>query len=227
MPIHINLLAEAKAEEELRRRDPVKRAILAGMLLVCVLFLWSGLLFVQTLRAKNDVSSLSSQMAVQSKQYDEAMLSQKKLVEITRRMGDLHRLSTNRFLWGSVLNALQQSVVTDVQLVSFHGEQSYAYTEEVKGKTNEFGKLTTFPKPGGTMLRVRLQFDAKDSSPTPGDQVGRYKEAIAKTAFFKTALGKTNEIIMKYVSQPLLDGESGKTIVMFTLEGRLPDKTLK
>lgn len=227
MPIHINLLAEAKAEEELRRRDPVKRAILIGAALVCLMFVWSGLLFLRIHAAKNDVSALDAQMGVQSKQYDDAMAQQKKVVDLTHRMGDLQRLSTNRFLWGSVLNALQQSVVNDVQLVSFRGEQSYTYTEEIKAKTNDFGKITQFPRAGGTTMRIRLQFDAKDSSPTPGDQVGKYKEAIASTAFFKAALGKTNEINLKYVSQPLLDGESGKTIVMFTLEGKLPEKILK
>ena len=37
MPIRINLLAESLAEEDLRRRDPVKRAIIIGALLVAVI----------------------------------------------------------------------------------------------------------------------------------------------------------------------------------------------
>ena len=37
MPIRLNLLAEAQALEESRRRDPVKRAVWAGVFLVLAL----------------------------------------------------------------------------------------------------------------------------------------------------------------------------------------------
>jgi len=37
MPIRINLLAESQALEEMRRRDPVKRAIWVGVLVVSLL----------------------------------------------------------------------------------------------------------------------------------------------------------------------------------------------
>ena len=46
MPIHINLLAEAQAAEELRRHDPVKRAIFIGISLVVVALMWSGMVDV-------------------------------------------------------------------------------------------------------------------------------------------------------------------------------------
>lgn len=42
MPIRLNLLAEAQAMEEMRRRDPVKRAIWVGSLLVAVALAWAG-----------------------------------------------------------------------------------------------------------------------------------------------------------------------------------------
>lgn len=40
MPIRINLLNEALAEEDMRRRDPVKRAIFIGVFLVAVSLVW-------------------------------------------------------------------------------------------------------------------------------------------------------------------------------------------
>ena len=40
MPIRINLLAEAQAAAELRRKNPVKRGIWIGSFLVCVVLLW-------------------------------------------------------------------------------------------------------------------------------------------------------------------------------------------
>ena len=44
MPIRINLLAEAQALEEMRRKDPVKRAALAAGALVCLALVYSSYL---------------------------------------------------------------------------------------------------------------------------------------------------------------------------------------
>ena len=227
MPIRINLLAEAQAEAEMRRRDPVKRAIWAGGLLVGVFLIWSGYLQYQIFSASSQLTAIESQLSVQSKQYDGVMQKEHKRDEINRRLVDLQRIYTNRFLWGPVLNALQQSIVRDVQLVTFRGEQVYLVTEEVKAKTNDVGKITTFPKPGGVTQKIRMQFEAKDASPTPGDQVGNYKLALGDTAFFQKALGKTNDITLRNISPPSLDGDKGKTVVQFTLDCRLPDKLMK
>ena len=49
MPIRINLLAEAKAAEELRRHDPVKRVIFVGALAVALTLVWSSSLQLQTM----------------------------------------------------------------------------------------------------------------------------------------------------------------------------------
>jgi len=48
MPIHINLLAEAQAAEELRRRDPVKRGIFLGASLVVLMLVWSGMIQINS-----------------------------------------------------------------------------------------------------------------------------------------------------------------------------------
>jgi hypothetical protein len=227
MPIRINLLAEAKAEEEMRRRDPVKRAIWAGAILTGLFLLWSGYLQYRIIAGGRQLAAIDDQLSVQSKQYDTITLKERNRTDISRKLVDLQRIHTNRFLWGSVLNALQQSVVSDVQLVAFRGEQRYFTTDEVKAKVNEAGKITVFAKPGGVTERIHLEFDAKDSSPTPGDKVGVYKAALANAPFFQSLLGKTNEINLRSLSPPALDGESGKTMVMFTLDCRFPDRAIK
>ena len=227
MPIRINLLAEAKLEEEMRRRDPVKRAIWAGIFLVGLILLWSGYLQYRIFTARGQVTASEDQLGVQSKQHAEISQKSHELTDINHKLYDLQRISTNRFLWGPVLDALSKSVVPDVQLIAFRGEQSYPVVDEVKAKTNEVGKITVFPKPGGVTQQIHLQFDARDASPTPGDQVGKYKEALAGTDYFISKLGKTNVINLRNISTPALDGESGKTVVMFYLDCRLPDKLMK
>ena len=56
MPIRLNLLAEAQAAEEARRRDPVKRAILAAAFLVAIMLAWSSWLQGRAMLASNQLS---------------------------------------------------------------------------------------------------------------------------------------------------------------------------
>ena len=227
MPISINLLAEAKAEEDLRRRDPVKRAIYVAVALVCLVLMWSSTLYIRTISEKSVLTGLEDQLNSQGKSYQQLLQKEKDLSDITRKLGDLERIDTNRFLWGSMLNALQQSVVSDVRLLSFRGDQSYVLSAETKPQANDVGKIIQFGKPGFVTQKVRLEWNANDSSPTPGDQVGKYKEALSQAPFLTRQLDKNSEITLKNLSAPSIDPESGKTIVMFTLELKLPDKVVK
>ena len=47
MPIRINLLAEAQAAEDLRRRDPVKRSIYVAVCFVVMVLVWISSLQVK------------------------------------------------------------------------------------------------------------------------------------------------------------------------------------
>ena len=57
MPIRINLLAEAQALEDLRRRDPVKRASWAGLLLVLLVLVWISSLQLKAMIARGGIES--------------------------------------------------------------------------------------------------------------------------------------------------------------------------
>jgi len=56
MPIRINLLAEALAEEDLRRRDPVKRAIFIGAFLVALSLVWFSSTWLESMLQKKSLS---------------------------------------------------------------------------------------------------------------------------------------------------------------------------
>ncbi len=227
MPLRLNLLAEAQAEEELRRRDPVKRGIWAGGFLVALVLVWAGWLQFRIMSHKSQLSNLEVRLALQNKSYAKITQNEKDLADLTRKLSDLERLSTNRFLWGNLLNTLQKSTVSDVQMLGLRCEQAHIVTEGTKPKTNsETGKIT-IGKPGSAVERIRLQFDAKDASSTPGDQVGKFKVALSSSDYFRKLLGKTNEITLRNLSPPALDGASGKTVVIFSLECRLPEKSPK
>ena len=136
MPIRLNLLAEVQAEEEMRRRDPVKRAIWVGSLLVTAMLVWSGSLYLNSLMSSRSLSTIQRGIETRTNDYRVVIEDEKQIGEIRRKLGSLHELATNRFLHGDLLNALQQVALDDVQLTRIKVDQVYLPTEETKPKTN-------------------------------------------------------------------------------------------
>src|SRR6266566_1384747 len=144
MPIRLNLLAEAQAAEELRRKDPVKRALLAGIILVVLAVFWSSTLQFKIIASKSELKTLQTQWSAIEKNYQVAVESKRKSIEVEGKLSALRQLKTNRFLWGTALNAFQQTLsgVDDIQVVRLKADQVYTQIEEVKGRSTD-GKTST------------------------------------------------------------------------------------
>lgn len=222
MPIRINLLSEAKALEDQRRRDPVKRAIGVGVLLVALCAVYSVWLQGQVLVIKRELSSVEGQIASRSKEFQKVLDSQRDLNDVTHRLGSLAQMATNRLLYGTLLNAMQQTTIDEVQLTRFRAEQIYLLTEGTKPKTNSDDRIVP-GRPSTVTEKVLLALEARDSGPNPGDQVNKFKQAIAGSAYFRETLGKTNEFRLTSLSPP--SAMDGRTFVQFGLECRFPERT--
>jgi hypothetical protein len=221
MPIRLNLLAEAQAAEEVRRRDPVKRGIWIAGLLVVLTLVWSSSLQVKAVMTRSKLAGLETRVASQTNEYQSVLADQNRAIETKQKLAALHQLSTNRFLYGSLLNALQQTTVDYVQLIRLKIDQTYVYTQEIKPRTNTTGRVL-FGRPATAAERILVTFEAKDASPNPGDQINKYRQAIALNPFFKELLGETNEVKLVRYSAPTGLGEP--TFIAFALECRLPEK---
>ena len=227
MPIRLNLLAEAQSAEELRRRDPVKRAMWICGFIVALVFAGSGFLQWKIIHSNRALAKLEDGLKSQANQYQQIIENQRKLVDVTFKLGKLTELATNRFLWGNVLNALQETTVEDIQLLRLKSDQIYELKPESKASTNDAGKLVP-AKPAMINEKIVLTFDAKDSSPNPGAaQMNKFKARIQTNVFFKSILGKTNEIALKNYSMPQPDPELGRLCVLFSLQCVLPEKISK
>ena len=223
MPIPINLLAEAHALEDLRRRDPVKRAIWVGVLLVIIVLAWSTSVQLKVVMAKRELHKVAGQLSTRTNEFQQVLVNQRQLIEANRKLSMLQQLATNRMLHGTLLNALQQTTLDDVQLTRFRTEESCVYNEEIKTKTNSNGRIIA-GRPAIVTERIMLGFEAKDSSSNPGDQVNHFKTKVSQSAYFKEALGKTGDVRLANLSPPQT-GPDGKPFVLFTLECRFPEKT--
>jgi hypothetical protein len=58
MPINLNLLAETQIAEDLRRRDPVKRAIYAGSFLVVLALVWWSSLLLEVVIKRSELNQI-------------------------------------------------------------------------------------------------------------------------------------------------------------------------
>jgi hypothetical protein len=219
MPIRINLLAEALIAEDRRRRDPAKRVIFAGALLVAVALVWSSSLMLKEMLAKKDLALVQSEIQTRTNEFDRVLVTTKKIADAEDRLEELKKLSAARFLQGSLLNALQQATVPGVQLTRLRVDQAYFNTEGTKSQTNRFGVVAG--RPPIVTEKVVLTLDAKDSSANPGDQVNKFTDAVAQQSYFQTMLDKTNGVRLASLSAPQ-SGTDGKPYVLFTLECRFP-----
>ena len=224
MPIRINLLAEEQAAEEIRRRDPVKRFIWFAVLLVVLMLVWSSYLQVRITLAHSDVTRIEAQVTSRTKDFQQVLDNQKKTAEINSRLQALRQLSGNRFLNGTLLNALQRTTVDDVQLIRLKVDQFYTMFEGTKTRTNEESGLVIPGKPPSATEKIVVNLEGIDASPNPGDQVSRFKSVLATNAYFRDTLVKTNAVSLKSLSPPQVAPLTGKPCVMFTLECRYPEK---
>jgi hypothetical protein len=222
MPIRINLLAEALAEEDLRRRDPVKRAIFGGAFLVALSLVWFSSTWLEYMVEKESLNRIEGQIQVHTNDYAQVQSNLKRYNEVQQRLDDLEALAAARFLQGNLMNGLQQAYVPNVQITRLRVDQTYSASAAVPPRTNNYGVVPG--RPPSVTQHIMLTMDAKDNSPNPGDQMNRFKDAIAKQDYFSRFLDATNGVRLSNLS-PIQTPLDGKPFVMFTLECRFEDKT--
>jgi uncharacterized membrane protein (UPF0136 family) len=222
MPIRLNLLAEAQAIEDVRRRDPIKRVVLGAGLLVGAMLVWASYLQVLAMIANKDIGQVQALMGSKAATYKVVTENRQRMLEANAKLAALNVLATNRFLNGTLLHALQQTTVDEVQLSQLKVEQTYVLVEAIKARTN--GSKVTPGSPASVTEKINLTFSGSDTSASPGDQVSKFKEALAANPYFRDHLTAANQVNLKNLSAPQISPESGRAMVNFVLECRYPEQ---
>lgn len=224
MPIRINLLAEAQAEEELRRKDPVKRAFMGASTIVCLVLLWCGFKQFEIISASSEYEGFASQWAEIETDHKAAVRRLTSLKDTENRLDSLENLRTNRFLWGTALNSVQQTLdgVTNIQVVLLRSEQTFVVDEGTPNRTND--TVIIRGKPATSTESMSLYLEAVDFSNPPGAQVNKFKKAISLVPYFQQNLKQTNGVLLTSLSPPHLEGGRGRPFVKFTVECVYPEK---
>lgn len=191
MPIRINLLAEAQAAEEMRRKDPVKRAIWVGGFAVFVVLLWAMTLQFKVMQARSEVSTLQAEWKTIEKQVQVINDHRNSTRELEQKLSAIDQFTTNRMLWASVLNALQHTTVEGVQLSRLRTEQTFTPNEGKSASVTE---------------KILVTFEGKDFIVGPTDHVPQFKESLVTYPYFQSNLQKTNNVQLTSLSAPQTDG---------------------
>jgi septation ring formation regulator EzrA len=225
MPIKLNLLAEAQLEEEMRRKDPVRYSIYCAVGIILAFGIWIGTNQMLISSKERDVKSLTTMFEQMKPQYNLVLSNMAKINELNQRLNLLTNYVTNRFLWGNVLNALQQcmtNVSTDIQFTRFRTEQNFQVTSP--SVVTKGDKKVVIP--GSSVEKIKFIIEAKDYGKEEDDNITKLREAIAEFPYFKQRLDKSRGVRLESMSPRISDAANpGRTYVVFTLECQFPDIT--
>lgn len=221
MPIRINLLAEAQAAEEMRRKDPVKRAVWIGGFVVFVVLLCAATLQCKIMAARSEVNTFEvSWKRIESK-VKEINDHRNNTRDLEQKLSALDQFTTNRLLWAAALNALQYVSVDGVQVMRLRAEQTFSVNEGGKARTPDAGGAAA-GRPATVTEHVVLSVEGRDYSAQPGEHVPTLKQSLVNYPYFQENLQKTNKV--QLTSQTAPQGEANRQFVSFGLQLFFQDK---
>jgi len=210
MPIRINLLAEEMHAAEMRRRDPVKRAVFVAVVIVGSVVAWYLSLMAQKGLKSVTVSNNKAALAALEEDAKKAREALSGVTELEKRIKQLNTLATNRVLWGTFLNAMQQVVVPDVPVKQLRVTQGY---EIEAARMN--GRV---PQPATSTEIISVTILARDYG-RPADQLyDKFRQQVLANEWMRERLDEEKGITFESFGGPTPDrNDSSKSFVPFTM----------
>jgi len=230
MPIRINLLAEAQAAEELRRKDPTKRAIIGGIGLVALVVIYIVWLQIEIGNQKSRLAQAQAEYKRIEPQYLQVLTNRALIAAAEKNLSALTNMAASRFLWAPVLSALSQAmtnVSTNVSVVRIQTEQNYIQASPaVPPQFDPQTKKMTKPGiPAKITENIRLIITAKDYGKDTDENYNKMIQAMAEMPYFRQNLS-TNGIHLREMMPPAPDpADPSRSFVQFTLECQFQSRT--
>ena len=152
--------------------------------------------------------------------YSAVTNEQARIGDVGRKLGELDSLSTNRFLWAPVLNALQKTMIDQVQITRLVGNQVFVREEahDISGGSNRVHI------PEAMVEKVSLSLEAKDLKPDDQSYT-KFKENLCAFDFFAKRLQRRDGFVMDGILGPRTGDpvDPNKQFVTFTLTSHFPE----
>lgn len=217
----VNLLAEEIEAAAAWRRDPVRLGTWAAGFVVLLLVLWAGFLKFESSRQNHQVKRYEAELVSLEKSSTEAAANSKKTAELERKLAVLEQHATNGFRWAPPLNALQQTIVPDIDLVRLKIEQSLRNVEVPASPK----AAASTRKKTNCIEQITMTIVARNFAETAAEE--KFIEAITSYPYFEKNLRKTDPVLLKNRLPRQVDPlDNTKTFTLFTLECFFAERVL-
>jgi hypothetical protein len=222
--VQINLLAERLAAQAAARRDPVRLGTFAAAAVLIGMFAWAGYIRMDLNRTVSDVRQLEAQLKVVKTEAADAIKITGAAQKLGATLAALDQHSTNRFLVAPALDGLQETFVSDVQVVSLSVQQNLQTVPGVKPTRKAGGKRTPGKK-GYSAERSSLVIQAKNFGDIKA--ADEFMDLIANQEYFKANLRKVEPVTLKSRTPKQADPlDPEKVYTLFTIECAYPERIL-
>jgi len=206
----------------MKRRDPVKLAAWISGFLIFLVLLWASTVYFQVVMAGSTLQAQETRWKGMEKKFATVTDNEKKLGDLQKKLSSLYRFSTNRFLWGSVLDGLQESTVDKIQVVRIKTTQNYTQFAATIALT--IGGKTTPAKPPASVERITVSIDGRDYSEVSDRNFNKFKEKLAVEPYLKQFFTKPESIRLANLSPPSVAAlESARSFQSFLIECEFPE----
>ena len=222
MPIRINLLAEHFYLEEQKRRDPVKRAILACVGMVVLAVAYSVSVFLQAKAKEHFLAAKQADFRTLEGKYKQAKASSQLRSETQLKLDMVEQLAVERFLWAPSLNALQACMIPGIQITKISVDPKSTVVDSIKESTDSRG--TKKPgKKGSSSEEVVLNIEGKDFEKAGQENHLKFQRKLADFPFFKTNL-VVDGIRLTKQDPPAIDPETSNVFAIFSFACTFPKR---
>jgi Tfp pilus assembly PilM family ATPase len=222
--VQINLLAERFEAQAAARRDPVRLCTMAAAAGLIGLLAWAGYIRMELGRAQTDVRQLEAQLKRVKNEAADAAKTTTSSQQLATTLAALQQHSTNRFLIAPALDALQETVVRDVQAITLTLQQELQTVRGVKPTRGRDGKRTAGKK-GYTAERNSIIIQAKNFGDIKA--ADQFMDLIAHQEYFAANLRKVDPVTLKDRTPRQADPlDPTRVYTMFTIECAYQERVL-
>jgi type IV pilus assembly protein PilM len=218
--IQLNLLAEDQELADLRRRDPVRRAILLTSVLLAGIGLWAAWLGWQIWEAQREVQRVDRRMTLLQNTASEPMRDAQRASELERRWEALSQHEAQRFLVAPILGMLQHVIVDKIQFHRLVLEQRLQRVEPPRVTARERRAAGDGPLPKPPPVETREQLVMRIQGKNFGNYMDRNRlsQALLNHEVLRGLLRTNQPIRLVETMQHLDPVDTSRGFELFTIE---------